>query len=142
MCPQSYFPLNPITLFHCLFFATFLAKLKWLQYSTLVMGKHSCLLRQLFRQCYYFPLQQKLTITSAPRQFTGSSFQKSRFPRVGFRFQFIVLPHFRRHMSGSPSDLNKGLPGLIRGKVQTHLGTRRIDVSKEYSPQNILTTLL
>lgn len=142
MRPQSYFPFNPITLFHCLFIVTFLAKLKWLQYSTLVLGKHSCLLRQLFRQYYYFPSQQKLTITSAPKQFSGSSFQQSKFPRAGFRFQFIVLPNFRRHISGSPSDLSKGLPGLIRGKEQTYLGTRRTDFSKEYSPQNILTTLL
>lgn len=55
--------------------------------------------------------------------------------------QFIVSPNFRRHPSGSPSDLITGLPSWRRGKVQAHVKAHRADSSLKNSPQNVLTLL-
>lgn len=68
----------------------------------------------------------KLTSASTPKQFTSLFSQHSRFPQEGLRFRFIVSPNLRTHISGSSSDLVTGLPGLMREKLQAHLGVKRL----------------
>lgn len=126
--------------FHCLFLATFWAKLMApVQY--IGRGETHMSPATAFQTMLLLPPSwRKLTFTWAPKS-SILSFHHSRFSQMGLRLQFIVSPNLGWHTSGSPSDLITGLPSWRRRKGQAHVEAHRADSSKINSHQNVLTSL-